>query len=236
MGGAVRVAEELAASLSTEVRTGVVVRSIRHDSDGVQVESRDGQVVTGSHAVVTLPPTLAGRIDYSPVMPGWRDQLTQRLPAGSVIKVHVVYSEPFWRDDGLTGQVASEEGPVKITFDNSPPSGTPGIIVGFLEGDDGRRWARRTEAERRDVVVACMERYFGPRAAIRWSTSNATGWPRSSAVVATAPTSPPGCGPASARRSPRPSVASTGQERSVPRCGTGTWKGRCARASVSRAT
>ncbi len=164
VGGAVRIAEQLAASLPTEVRTGFVVRSIRQDRDGVQVESRDGQVVTGSHVVVTLPPTLAGRIDYSPVMPGWRDQLTQRLPAGSVIKVHVVYSEPFWRADGLTGQAASEEGPVKITFDNSPPSGSPGILVGFLEGDDGRRWARRTEAERRDVVVECMARYFGPRA------------------------------------------------------------------------
>jgi len=161
VGGTVRVAEGLAASLASPVRTGFVVRSIRQDGAGVEVHARTGEVVAGTHVVVTLPPTLAGRIDYSPAMPSWRDQLTQRLPAGSVIKVHCVYPEPFWRADGLTGQVASEEGPVKITFDNSPPSGTPGILVGFLEGDDGRRWARRTEAERRDAVVACMERYFG---------------------------------------------------------------------------
>ncbi len=165
VGGAVRVAEELAAASSSPVRTGFVVRSIRQDEDGVRVESNTGQVVIGSHVVVTLPPTLAGRIEYSPAMPSWRDQLTQRLPAGSVIKVHVVYPEPFWREDGLTGQAASEEGPVKITFDNSPPSGDPGVLVGFLEGDDGRRWARRSEAERRAAVVACMVRYFGPSAA-----------------------------------------------------------------------
>ena len=165
VGGAVRVAEGLAAALSKEVRTGFVVRSIRHGDDGVEVTSRSGDVVRGSHVVVTLPPTLAGRIDYLPALPSWRDQLTQRLPAGSVIKVHCVYPEPFWRADGLTGQVASEEGPVKVTFDNSPPSGSPGIIVGFLEGDDGRTWARRSERERRDAVVACLVRYFGPRAA-----------------------------------------------------------------------
>ncbi len=165
VGGAVRVAEGLATQLGTEVRTGFVVRSIRCDDGGVAVIDRHGDVVEGSHVVVTLPPTLAGRIDYSPALPSWRDQLTQRLPAGSVIKVHCVYPEPFWRDDGLTGQVASEEGPVKVTFDNSPPSGTPGIIVGFLEGDDGRRWARRSEAERRDAVVGCLVRYFGPKAA-----------------------------------------------------------------------
>ncbi len=164
VGGAVRVAEQLAVTLSSEVRTGFVVRSIRQDDGGVQVESRAGEVVSGSHVVVTLPPTLAGRLEYSPAMPSWRDQLTQRLPAGSVIKVHVVYPEPFWRDEGLTGQAASEEGPVKVTFDNSPPSGRPGILVGFLEGDDGRRWARRSVEERRDAVVDCLVRYFGPRA------------------------------------------------------------------------
>ncbi len=75
-------------------------------------------------SIVTLPPTLAGRLDYAPALPSWRDQLTQRLPAGSVIKLYAIYDEPFWRADGLTGQAASDEGPVKVTFDNSPPSGT----------------------------------------------------------------------------------------------------------------
>ena len=87
------------------------------------------------------------------------------MPAGSVIKVHVVYDEPFWRADGLNGQAASDDGPVKVTFDNTPPSGSPGVLVGFMEADDGRRWARRTTAERREATVACLSRYFGPRAA-----------------------------------------------------------------------
>ena len=34
-----------------------------------------------------------------------------------------------------------------------------------MEANDGRIWARRTEAERRDAVVACLVRYFGPAAA-----------------------------------------------------------------------
>ena len=36
-----------------------------------------------------------------------RDQLTQRMPAGAVIKCMAIYDHPFWRDDGLNGQVAS---------------------------------------------------------------------------------------------------------------------------------
>jgi hypothetical protein len=36
----------------------------------------------------------------SPSLPGLRDQLTQRLPQGSVIKAQAIYDEPFWRAEG----------------------------------------------------------------------------------------------------------------------------------------
>ena len=39
-----------------------------------------------------------------------RDQLTQRMPTGCTIKVHVVYNEPFWRADGLSGEATSDAG------------------------------------------------------------------------------------------------------------------------------
>ncbi|MCU1369435.1 MAG: amine oxidase [Ilumatobacteraceae bacterium] len=165
VGGSIRISQAMADQLGDRVRLDAVVRTVAHDEQGVRVVLRDGEIVSGSHVIVTLPPTLAGRLDYDPPLPSWRDQLTQRLPAGSVIKLHVVYPEPFWRADGLNGQAASDEGPVKVTFDNTPPSGSPGILVGFMEANDGRRWARRTTEERRDAAVGCLVRYFGPNAA-----------------------------------------------------------------------
>jgi monoamine oxidase len=165
VGGTIRISEAMAEQLGERVRLGCPVRRIEHGDHGVRVELRSGEVIEGDRAVVTLPPTLAGRLEYAPALPSWRDQLTQRLPAGSVIKLHVVYDEPFWRAEGLTGQAASDVGPVKVTFDNTPPEGSPGIIVGFMEANDGRIWGRRSESERRDAAVACLVRYFGPRAA-----------------------------------------------------------------------
>jgi monoamine oxidase len=164
VGGSIRIAETMAAELGDRVRLGSAVSVIEQDDDGVRVALRGGEIVTGSHVVVTLPPTLAGRLDYRPVLPSWRDQLTQRLPAGSVMKVYAAYDEPFWRDAGLNGQAASDRGPVKVTFDNSPPDGTPGVLMGFLEGNEARTWARRPEEERRTAVLDCFARYFGPRA------------------------------------------------------------------------
>ncbi|WP_421121040.1 flavin monoamine oxidase family protein [Aquihabitans daechungensis] len=165
VGGSIRISEAMADGLGDRVRLDAAVRTIEQDDQEVRVVLRDGEVVRGSRTIVTLPPTLAGRLDYAPALPSWRDQLTQRLPAGSVIKLYAVYPEPFWRADGLNGQAASDEGPVKVTFDNSPPSGTPGILVGFMEANDGRRWARRTLEERREAAIGCLVRYFGPKAA-----------------------------------------------------------------------
>ena len=165
VGGSARVAEAMAAALGERVVLGRPVRQVLHDGSGVRVVTRDGVEYRGDAAIVTLPPTLAGRLEYDPPLPSWRDQLTQRTPAGSVIKVYAIYPTPFWRGAGLNGQAASDTGPVKVTFDNSPPSGTPGALMGFIEGGEARIWARRTEAERREAVLGCFTRYFGAAAA-----------------------------------------------------------------------
>jgi monoamine oxidase len=59
----------------------------------------------------------------------------------------------------------SDRGPVRLTFDNSPPDGSPGVLLGFLEGRRARELGRLPEAERRTAVVDTFTRMFGPRAA-----------------------------------------------------------------------
>jgi monoamine oxidase len=165
VGGSIRISETMAEGLGDRVVLDSPVRRIERGEGGVTVTTRTGGSFEADRVIVTLPPTLAGRLEYEPVLPSWRDQLTQRLPAGSVIKLYAVYNEPFWRQDGLTGQAASDEGPIKVTFDNSPPSGTPGVLMGFMEANDGRRAARLSLEERREAAVSCFVRYFGPQAA-----------------------------------------------------------------------
>jgi monoamine oxidase len=115
--------------------------------------------------IISVPPTLAGRLNYEPPLPAWRDQLTQKTPAGTVIKTFAAYPKPFWRDAGLNGQAVSDRGPVKVTFDVSPPSAEVGLLLGFIEGGEGRRWQRLSDEERRRQVLDCFVRYFGPQAA-----------------------------------------------------------------------
>jgi monoamine oxidase len=165
VGGSQLVPIRMANELGEErLMLGAPVRRIEHARDGLTVHA-DGSAVRGRRAILAMAPTLAGRIAYDPPLPGYRDQLTQRMPLGTVAKCMAIYDEPFWRAEGLSGQGASDRGPVRLTFDNSPPDGSPGVLLGFLEGRRARELGRLPEEERRTAVIDCFTRLFGPRAA-----------------------------------------------------------------------
>jgi len=166
VGGSQSVPIALAQRLGEDtVVTEAPVRRIEHGHEGVLVHADGGVTVKASRAVMAVAPALAGRIVYDPPLPGYRDQLTQRVPLGTVAKCMAVYDEPFWRGQGLSGQATSDTGPVKVTYDNSPPDGSPGVLLGFLEGREARQAGRLSARERQTVVIDCFTRLFGPRAA-----------------------------------------------------------------------
>ncbi|HVQ58675.1 MAG TPA: flavin monoamine oxidase family protein [Solirubrobacterales bacterium] len=171
-GGSQRLALLMADQLEDErVRLSAPVRRIEHGGDGVVLHADGlggeigGLVVRARSAIVAIPPTLAGRVAYDPPLPARRDQLTQRMPQGTVIKTMAIYETPFWRADGLSGQATSDVGPSRVVFDNSPPDGSPGVLLGFLEGRLAREWGARPAQERRDAVLAGHASLFGERAA-----------------------------------------------------------------------
>lgn len=165
VGGVEPVAEALAARLPDgTVLLDTPVRRIEQLDDGIVVQA-DGLVVRARRVVVAVPPTLAGRIEVDPPLPARRDQLVQHMPQGSVIKFHVVYDEPWWRGEGLSGMVLCPHEPIGVTFDGTPPEGRPGIITGFFEGPSAVAAGELTEAERGEVVVGVLTRTLGERAA-----------------------------------------------------------------------
>jgi monoamine oxidase len=176
-GGSQRLALLMAEELGPErLRLGAPVRRIQHGEAGVTLHAADfchpegykshrELVIAARRAIVAIPPTLAGRIAYDPPLPAHRDQLTQRMPQGTVIKTMAIYERPFWREEGLSGQAASDAGPARVVFDNSPPDGSPGVLLGFLEGRLARQWGARDAGGRRAAILAGHARLFGPRAA-----------------------------------------------------------------------
>lgn len=165
LGGASAISDRIAELLGARVRLGTPVRTIVHDDDGVTVITRDGARHTAGRVIVTLPPALAGRLEYEPALPSARDQLTQRLHSISVVKMYLRYATPFWRDDGLSGHAVIDSGPLKLVLDNTPPGYGGGLLVTFLEGADKLGLALTTPRRRRDAFLAVATAAFGPAAA-----------------------------------------------------------------------
>jgi monoamine oxidase len=164
VGGSQLVSIRAAKTLGKRVLVSQPVRRIAQNGGGVTVYT-DKLTVKGKAVIVTGPPSLTALIRYEPDLPALRAQLLQRFPQGSAIKVEAVYRRPFWRDHGLAGQVTSDTGPIKLTYDNSPPDGSPGVLLGFVEGHEARVFGTLSAAERRRQALACFVRYFGSQAA-----------------------------------------------------------------------
>jgi monoamine oxidase len=163
VGGSQELSLRMAEELGGAVLLSAPVSRIEQDQAGVTVIA-DGTAVRGQRAIVAVPPPLSGRISYAPSLGGQRDQLMQRMAHGALTKCAAVYPEPFWRADGLTGQAVSDNGPISTTFDNSPPDGSRGVMLGFIAGAEAVHHARHSAAERKAAVLDCFARLFGESA------------------------------------------------------------------------
>jgi monoamine oxidase len=162
-GGSQAIALRTAEELGDAVRLGCPVHLIRQDADGIEVVHERGSA-RAERVIVALPPALAGRIRYSPPLPGPRDHLTQQVPMGCVIKMQIRYDAPFWREDGLSGFVVSLDEPVSVMFDNSPEDLRSGVLLGFFEGRHATAASLMDPDERRQLALTCFAKYFGQRA------------------------------------------------------------------------
>jgi monoamine oxidase len=136
------------------------VHAIEQTASGVSVTSQRASV-RAKRAIVAIPPALAGRIHFAPGLPHGRDAINARWAPGVLTKVQIVYPSPFWRDAGFNGQTLDTGFPLSNTFDDSPKSGTPGILLGFIGGDSARRYRTMTAPARRAAVVAQLVTYYG---------------------------------------------------------------------------
>jgi monoamine oxidase len=144
--GAQMISIRLANHIGTQhVRLDSAVYKITQHAGGVEVDT-EHETYRAKYVVVAIPPTLAGRIEYDPLLPSARDALTQRSPQGQLIKVEAFFARPWWRDNGLSGAAVSVLGPAKTTFDVSPQDGKIGGLLGFVGGDEARKYSGRPEA------------------------------------------------------------------------------------------
>ena len=163
VGGLQRVPLALATRLGDAVRLGIDVERVRWDAEGVTVTGGDA-TVSARHLVVAVPPTAVERIRFDPPLPTGQREARQHQSFGQVIKLHITYPTPFWRDAGLSGTVFSPYELVHEAYDNTNHGDDRGTLVGFVSDERADDVRRLDAAGRRDLVLESLARYYGDQA------------------------------------------------------------------------
>jgi len=100
-------------------------------------------------------PVLALEIAFDPPLPEDRKEFYRNAVGGCATKTLVVYEEPFWRSDGLSGQTAEPGSAVEVTIDAGRPCG-PGILAAFAFGPIAERLDALADGERRKAVLDAL--------------------------------------------------------------------------------
>ncbi|MRH41486.1 NAD(P)-binding protein [Aquibacillus halophilus] len=175
-GGMQSLIDAVAATLpSRTVELDMRVTSILMDEKGtitLEADRLDGKkkTIRAEAVILALPPRIVAKsIALSPSLP---TNLMKSLEDKSTwmagqAKVVAIYDRPFWREDGLSGQVTSWSGPLQEIHDASPGTGS-GALFGFF-GIPAK--TRRDLGEERvlKLVMEQLTRLFGPSAEITTS-------------------------------------------------------------------
>ncbi|MFJ6280697.1 flavin monoamine oxidase family protein [Arthrobacter subterraneus] len=168
VGGMQSVSERMAAELGDDVVLNSPVRTVRWSAaeDGTTSVAAisEGVTVNARYAIMAVPPNLYSRVSFEPPLPRKQHQMHQHQSLGLVIKVHAVYSTPFWRADGLSGTGFSAGSIVQEVYDNTNHQDSRGTLVGFISDEKADAMFELDPDERRRRILESIAGFLGPQA------------------------------------------------------------------------
>lgn len=164
IGGAWQIPKRIADQLQDNLILNSPVLAVEQCTDHVYVVCKN-QRYKAQNIIIATPPVLASKIHYTPSLPVKREKLLQSMTMGAVIKVHLAYNRPFWKQQNLNGAVVATDRAVSVVFDQSTTGKDHGVLLGLIEGDYAIELNALDVDTRRQRVIADMVYYFGQQAA-----------------------------------------------------------------------
>ena len=140
-------------------------RSRRRRTDGYRVTAvSERATVNARFVIMAVPPNLYSRVSFSPPLPRRQHQMHQHQSLGLVIKVHAVYSTPFWREDGLSGTGFGAGSLVQEVYDNTNFGDSRGTLVGFVSDEKADAVFELDAEARKRAILESIAGFLGDKA------------------------------------------------------------------------
>ena len=130
------------------------------------ISNNEKYEIKSDFVVLALPPRLAAHsIQFTPQLS--RQRLTQLKSIGTWMAAHakvaVLYSNPFWQNQGLSGDAISQKGPLQEIHDASSADNTIFGLIGFVSVSAQDRHDKYDDL--RSAIITQLIRLFGDAAA-----------------------------------------------------------------------
>lgn len=168
VGGMQQVSLLQAAELGEDVVLDSPVRTINWTEEaggGYRVTAvSERATVNARFVIMAVPPNLYSRVSFNPPLPRRQHQMHQHQSLGLVIKVHAVYSSPFWREDGLSGTAFGAGAIVQEVYDNTNHEDPRGTLVGFVSDEKADAMFELSAEDRRRAILESIASFLGEKA------------------------------------------------------------------------
>ncbi|MBD3671725.1 MAG: FAD-dependent oxidoreductase [Gammaproteobacteria bacterium] len=171
VGGAQALVNRLAESSNMTLHLNTRVQSIDAETKTVLAMKGDETMsFTADHVVSAMPLRLLA--ETVSIQADIGDELLNHWKAvptwmAGHCKMVFVYDSPFWRDQGLSGEVFSHHGPLSEIYDGSPYSkedSGPGFALTSFVGLNAHQRESVSESQLMNACLAQLEQLFGAQA------------------------------------------------------------------------
>lgn len=166
IGGMSALIAALSSQLSaTRVSIDTPIRALRRRDTIEGMDAQGNIIVRGRRVVLALPPRLTESMQFDPNLPQEVLACAKNIPtwmAGHA-KVLAIYAQPFWREQGFSGDAMSRKGPLVEIHDASDPRSELGALFGFVGVPPHKR--EGLEEDLKQAVLQQLQRIFGKAAA-----------------------------------------------------------------------
>ncbi|MBJ7427376.1 MAG: FAD-dependent oxidoreductase [Bacteroidia bacterium] len=162
-GGAQGVCNFLYSQIKDSVKLNSPVSFVNQMENHILI-GNDSFTVKTKKVIITAPLPIVKRIKFTPELPIEKQILINSMEMGTVVKIHVVYATPFWRDNGLSGASVCLDELVELSVDNSVQDSEKGIITSLIHADRAKDLLKLSEQERKEVILKAYANLFGEKA------------------------------------------------------------------------
>lgn len=160
-GGTSTIIHTLLEKIGTDcLSLNTVVKKVEEQEGSLVVWDNHEREWKADTVILTIPPRLlVNTVSFSPELPGQLSgimQLTHTWMSESV-KFGLSFKKPYWRDNGYSGTVYSQAGPVVEMYDHCSFEGDAYALKGFLSGSV----QHLDEEERKQQVMGQLRKLFG---------------------------------------------------------------------------